>query len=456
MMPLYLFLCISCKKQDEWLNKKTTKSSVTPETLADYQAILDNTREMNTRSFLIAGLLASDNVQVPDEEIPAMGEEEENIYLWKDKIWVSETSFAWNYCYRTIEFANLVLDGLKGLPANNMQYNNVKGQAYFFRATAMYNLAQIFCKPYVEATANTELGIAIRETSDVNVIIRKRSSLKATYEKIQVDLQIALNLLPDNQPYFQRPNKGAANAFLAKLFLTMEDYKSAGKYADNALKVNNKLLDFNSNIISFTSTYPFPLDGVGNPEILFYATAQSSIATSPEAFGSSVGVIPKDLYDLYADDDLRKSVFFADRNGIKRLIGTYSGTFSNFSGIANNELYLIRAEAAARNNDVINAMDDINLLLRNRYITGTYQQQIEQDPEKVLKIILSERRKELPYTGNIRWEDIRRLNRDPRFRKTITRTSNGRVYTLAPDDKRYVFPIPENEIRQSGIEQNDR
>lgn len=445
-----------CKKQDEWLSIKTSKSDVAPETLTDFQAILDNTLEMNGRSFVATGLPASDNIYIPDEALPEVGELEENIYLWKDQIWLSNGSYEWNYCYQSIEFANLILDGLKSIPANNVAFDNIKGQAYFYRAAAMYNLAQVFCKPYVKISAAKDLGIPIRETSDVNIIVRQRPSLAQTYDKILSDLQMAESLLPSSQPYIQRPTAFAAKGFLAKVYLTMEDYDLAGSYAVECLKGNSRLLDFNSSIVSSTTTYPFPFNGVGNPEILFYAFASAYTSVIPEAFGFSSGVVADELYQLYEDNDLRKSTFYVSRNNIIRVLGTYTGTFKNFSGIAVNEILLIKAESEARKGNIQAAIADINQLLLNRYKTGTFTDKTAANADEALQLVLTERRKELPFTGNIRWEDLRRLNNDPRFRKTLTRTSRGQVYTLAPNDEKYVYPIPQDEITLSGIEQNPR
>jgi starch-binding outer membrane protein, SusD/RagB family len=69
-------------------------------------------------------------------------------------------------------------------------------------------------------------------------------------------------------------------------------------------------------------------------------------------------------------------------------------------------------------------------------------------------VILQERRKELPFTADVRWEDLRRLNKDPNFQKTIVRVLNGTTYTLPPNDPKYVLPIPENEVQLSGLQQN--
>lgn len=79
-----------------------------------------------------------------------------------------------------------------------------------------------------------------------------------------------------------------------------------------------------------------------------------------------------------------------------------------------------------------------------------------ENAEEVLFAIITERRKELPFVGEIRWEDLKRLNKEERFQRTLKRVINGSTFTLPPNDKRYVLPIPLNEIQLSRIEQNER
>jgi hypothetical protein len=68
---------------------------------------------------------------------------------------------------------------------------------------------------------------------------------------------------------------------------------------------------------------------------------------------------------------------------------------------------------------------------------------------------LLERRKELCFRG-LRWQDLRRLNKEPEYAKTLTRKIDGITYTLPPNDPKYVFPIPPNVIALSGMQQNPR
>jgi hypothetical protein len=162
------------------------------------------------------------------------------------------------------------------------------------------------------------------------------------------------------------------------------------------------------------------------------------------------------LFRSYQVNDLRKTLFFADKGkGVINFKGTYSGDNGIFSGLATDELYLIRAEAAARKGDAANALKDLNFLLIKRWKKGTFISLTAATSEEALKLVLIERRKELVMRG-LRWSDLRRLNKDPRFQVTLTRTISGNKATLPPGDPRYVFPIPDEEIMNSGIEQNPR
>lgn len=126
-----------------------------------------------------------------------------------------------------------------------------------------------------------------------------------------------------------------------------------------------------------------------------------------------------------------------------------------FSGLATDEMYLIRAESYARTGKVSEAISDLNILLQNRYKTGTFTPYSTSLSEKqALDTILSERRKELPFRG-LRWADIRRLNKEG-ANITLTRRLNGQIHTLPPNDLRYVLPIPPDVLRLSNIENNPR
>lgn len=454
ILALASMVIFSCKKQDKWLDVKRSVGDITPQTASDFQAILDYNTLIN-KHFTNIGLIGADNIYVAPTVLNSITQWERDAYLWRASVWdgLSGSSSEWNYSYNIIEFANIVLDGLKKIDPDGSKYKNLKGQALFLRSMAFYNLEQIFCKGYNPATAATDLGLPLRTTSDVNVMFQ-RSSLQQTFDQMTGDLKEAATLLDAEPVSFYRAGRYAAMALLSKIYLVMGDYAAAGNYANEVLGHRGTLLDFNSSLVAASSTYRFSANGLNNPEILFYAQAQSYNTVRP--FTTTTSFIATDLVAAYGSNDLRRPLFFAASGTDYTVRGTYTGTFATFCGLAVNELYLIRAECYARQNNKDAAMDDINALLAKRYKTGTYVNLTAIDAQQALDIVLAERRKELPITGNQRWEDLKRLNKETRYQKTLTRALGAESYTLSPNSNAYALPIPANEIQVSNITQNPR
>lgn len=450
-MIVLILLFSNCKKQEQWLDVKSAKSSVVPETTADFQAILDN--NALTRSFSTAGLAGTDNYTLTDQSYNATAEDARNLYSWNKEIWTPGVNGIWYAPFRSIEYANVILEGLTNINSSDNTVVNVKGQALFHRAISYYSLSQLFCKSY-SATADQDLGLPIRLNSDVNILV-PRASLQDTYKQMIADGIQAASLLPNSQPYVQRPIKAAALALLARIYLQMEDYNKANYFADQCIRLKPEILDYNNKtLVDLSKQYRFPLAGKNNPEVLFYAQGNNFSTIMP--LGSSTGIVSDELYQSYLPTDLRKPVFYTNESAGIKYRGSYSGRAQNFCGIATNEVYLIRAETFARKGDVESAMSDLNKLLVNRFSTGQYVKLEAGQPDQALELILKERRKELSFVGDTRWEDLKRLNKELRFQKTLTRTINGNTYSLLPNDKRYVLPIPAEETQLSGITQNQR
>jgi len=434
-------LLISCKK--DFLDKKPNQALLIPTTLADFQALLDNTGIMNTSPSL--NLILADDILTTDAGWTGYRTPiERNTYLWKENPYEGNSVADWNTAYTQIFYANVVLDGLDKYATNEAgqnNYNGIKGSALFFRAFALYNLSQIFAKPYHKNTANSTLGLPIRTSSDIN-IKPERGNLEATYNHIIQDLSDAVSLLPEQTSFKSRPNKNAVRALFSRIYLSMGDYKLAEYYADEALRHYDILIDFN--LLSQTSTAPFPRTlPNGNDEIIFY---NYPIAYS--FVNSSLTSIEPSIVSSYAAGDLRKLIFLRDRgNGIM--------TFKGYGfGLATPEMYLIRAECLARRSEIELAMADLNKLIKNRWLKSSiYKAFVATNQDQAIDIILKERRKELVYKG-VRWSDLRRLNQTSNYSVILKRKVSGVEYELLPNSDRYVLPIPDNEIINGGIEQN--
>lgn len=451
------FALCGCKKQNEWLDAKRQITDNVPETLKDFQAILDNSIIMNS-GYPTLGLLGADNYYFPDAAVQVVNAMDRNSYLWNKDIFEGEASIEYSTAYNIIASANIVLEGVAAIdvPSDKLaEYNNIKGQALFFRSTLFHELAATFCKQYDANTAANDLGICIRTKSDVHHL-EPRSSIEQTYRQIIDDLKLAASLLPVTAIYKTRPCKSAAFALLARTYLQMGSYANAKSFSDSALTYSARLLDFNDEIISIAKPYRFPDFKLENPEIVFYATGFPHAGIAPSAsFNRSF--VDSILFQSYDANDLRKTYFFAaDNVGRAKFRGAYTGNDVIFTGMGINEVYLVRAECNARLNNVALAMDDLNKLLRNRYKKGTYSDFVTADADVALTKILEERRKELPFIGQIRWQDLRRLNKESRFARVLKRLYNGNFYEIRPNDKRYTYPFPQNEIDLAGIQQNER
>lgn len=446
-LVLLLMTGSSCKK--DWLDAKPDKSLAVPETIKDYQALLDNTSQLFNlaQSSGIAEISAGDFYLLKNSWESLFSTQEKSAYIWAEtsNFYKGEENSDWVNAYKRILTTNIVLDGIKKIkpePAETEEWKNVRGSALFLRAFDFFNLAQIFCRTYHEQTANSEPGLPLRLEYNVNVVL-KRSSIRQTYDQVIGDLKIAAGLLGTQPSYKTRPSKQAAFALLARTFLSMEHYEEAFLYADSALQLQSELMNYAT--LNSSATYPM---AKFNKEVIFHNTFSWGI------FNASRLLVDRALYASYALNDCRRLLYFASVNNGISYKGSYSGDRSLFGGLATDEMYLIRAECNARRSATAAAMEDLNLLLKHRW-KDSYQDLTADNSETVLKFILEERRKELIYRG-LRWTDLRRLNRDSRFAVTLTRMLGDVTYTLSPNDKRYVLPIDERELGLSGISQNDR
>ena len=171
--------------------------------------------------------------------------------------------------------------------------------------------------------------------------------------------------------------------------------------------------------------------------------------------GRQITYVDTVLTGSYQKNDLRKTLFFrAATQGRLQHVGRYTGNARMFCGIASNELMLISAECHARTGNPAAAITLLNELLKKRFKEGTFADLDAQDADSTLNLVLFERRKELVFSGQTRWEDLRRLSKEKPVK--LSRHVNGQNYELLPGDKRYVLPFPDLEIQLSGIAQNQR
>lgn len=454
LIPLVGMWLLGCKKG--FLEVKPNTSIVIPETIEDMTQLLDNGSVM-TYNAPALGFLSADEYYIPTTEIlnSRPTKTERNCYTWQSDIYDGELNIQdWNAPYKSIFQANAVLEQWERLPSSEQTSQKgkfVKAWALFLRSFAFYNLVQIFSPAYESISANTDLGIPLKISANINQVVQ-RATLQQTYDQIVNDLESSLSLYSNSFPTQNRnrPSKAAANALLARVFLSMGRFGSALSVCDSLLLRYDKLIDYNT--LDSTSSGPFSLV---NDELILLNVTYPSYATSI-AVGFGQSRIDTSLISLYETNDLRRPIFFRVENGSYFMKQGYAGTDSYFpfTGLAVDEIYLIKAECLVRNGNLSEANEALNALLVKRYKVGTYLPFYSNDPGEILNKVLLERRKELVWRG-LRWSDIKRLNAEGAD-ISLTRKMGNVNYILKANDSKFVMPIPNDEVSLSHIMQNIR
>ncbi|MGE8429621.1 MAG: RagB/SusD family nutrient uptake outer membrane protein [Sphingobacterium sp.] len=438
-----IMITSSCNK---FLEEKANASMVVPRTLEDLQRILDNAQSMNA-SLSSMSEAASDNYALTETQFNSLQEQYRRNYIWDNYEYYYDND--WAKGYTVVYNSNLVLDLLKkiGRTAENaQQYDQVLGAALFFRASQYLNLLWTYAKAYNESTADSDLGIVLRESADFN---KKsvRSSVKQCYERVEADLLQAAELLPGTTIHVNRPGKSSAYGMLARYFLSKRNYVMVGKYSKLFLEHRSELIDFNdSKEVDQSATFPF---SKFNKEIDFYQELSVSYLASARAF------VDPAVYKTYDGNDLRKVLYFKDNGaGVINFKGNYNPAETLFAGIATDEVLLMHAESLVRSGQVNDGIALLNRLLLTRYKTGSFKSYELSDPKSALELVLNERRKELLFRG-LRWMDIKRLNLE-QSNISIVRRVAGQEYTLKPNENRFALPLPYDVILETGMPQNPK
>lgn len=432
---------ISCHKG--FLDVKPDKAQVVPASLKDLQAMLDNTSVMNEMSGILA-IIGADEYYYTDDEWRVVSDPTyRNGYLWEKAVFEGRESMDWNYAYQKILYANIVLQEAEHLPDDphdNSLRGNVIGSALFHRSFAFYQLLQLFAAPYNKNTTLNDLGIPLKLTPNIEEM-PGRASVSACYEKVVLDLMLAIELLPEYPTVKERASTYAAKALLARVYLDMQLYEPALRLCEEII---SKYTLINYNNLDSNAELSFPARGIGNSEVIFQAMIRYN---SPLTYS-----ISNQLIALYGEGDTRKALFFGEIRSKRVFSGSYVGTHAPFGGLAVDEIYLIAIECLHILGDTQRAISMMQTLNKHRYKPSNEPEIIESN---LMSYLVDERRRQLLFRG-LRWSDLRRYNGITGLKTVLEREVGDTRYTLSPNSPRYIWPIPESAIRLGGLQQNDR
>lgn len=453
---LYIvILAVFATSCDDWLDLKP-KGKVIPSKVEDYRLLLDETQGRGEGSVIAApdiDLWLTDDIQLRDDLIGSVFDKKTtNAYTFEDHIYLaSEEDASMGSVYASIYIFNTIIDEVLASDGAEDEKIKLYSEAKAHRAFAYLKLVNIYAKQYDATTAETDLGLPLRLVAILEGSL-KRGSVADVYELILNDLEEAYDGLPETQIELWRPSKASVNAILAKTHLIMGDFDMALNYADKSLGMYSVLSNYNNltsnpwyDVLDFVKRYQ-------NKEqlLLKSPTSDYNIIYPSEEF--------MDLFDKV--NDLRFTGKFTEEwiapaTKIQYYFNQLAGTPY---GVTVPEMILTRAECNARKGDsgVSAAMDDINLLRKNRIATAAYVPLTAANAAEALAIVKKERRMELAFMGQ-RFTDIRRYNAYDNANISIVHTIEGETYTLAPGDNKWVVPFARKYIlKNPEIEQNPR
>lgn len=370
------------------------------------------------------------------------------VFTWQDQFSIDTKTppVIWKDFYQAIYYYNTVLEGIEtAIGGTDEQKRILKGEALLGRAFNYLYLVNLYGKQYDPATADVDLSVPFVISNDLNEPTPRRSTVQEMYNHILADLQAAMLLLPEDNALDRfRGTVAGVHSILARTYLYMGDYPKATSHAKLAIEHGpDEIEDYTA----MTSVQ----------QIAFLKRRADAIYAR---FSTQwVQEFPALEFLRSFDHTDRRLNFYYSNSFFSPTLGDYSftqrGLTQYFPGGAFNggraypnygttvaEMQLIRAEAAARANDLPAALEALHLVRKARIPASGYVRFESSNAETVLQRILLERTYELDFNG-LRWLDMKRLNAEGRMPEVRRYDNEGNVVaTLAPGSSKYTLQIP--------------
>lgn len=379
---------------------------------------------------------------------------DDNLEVYQNKIGpgnIFPTGF-WNAAYNSVYKANDVYLGCSASDKlDPVVKKQLMGEALLIRSWIFFNLVNLYG------------DIPIVLTTDYKVTGKPfRSSEEEVYDKIIIDLVAARNDLnedytgPDSKTPSNeriRPNKAVATALLSRVYLYNGRYSDAEREATSVINSRDAyslvpLAEvFKKNSAEAIWQIRTPDDNIFG--INTHEGADFFLADPPYLTGKSA--LQRSLVNSFEKGDLRINAWvgtYIDSTVIPPDIYYYPDKYKVRNGnditeytmiLRLAELYLIRAEARARLDNLPGAINDVNMI-RKRAGLPLLTPLSSVTQKDVLNIILAERQHEL-FTEGHRWFDIRRSD----HLDAIMNTASQLKESTWKNTMKY-WPIPADEL----------
>lgn len=479
------FALLSLSACDDWLDNKP-KGYTIPEKYDDYKQLMNS--QYLYRALDVYPSFITDDIQLvaagtapefPDFEYKDKSEEMKNLYSFQHgQIFTPGNSDGiWDGCYENIFVYNAVINNVLSATGGSVtERERLWGEALVGRAFEYLNLVNLYGNHYNAATAETDYGVPLVLSEEMTGEKYVRATVAQVYQQIKDDLDKAVPKLGTTVKYSFDPTQSVGYAFLSRMYLYMGNYTEALKNANLSLAQNKQLLDYKKykatqgqwgRLVSLDGSEEFP-DEAKNIENV-YTRLLNGTSYLFKGVAASEDLLEIFARNLPADgEDMRMSLFFAKDEFNPYTTGGSADHFPGYTifapyiemniGFSTPEVILIAAECEARVGDVDKALQHLNDLRDMRIKNNVhFNTPTSLSKEEVLKLVIDERRKEFAFNGLTRLIDMKRLNREPLFAKTITHSAgNEGSWTLEPNDLRYIMPVPETVLSFNDMPQYER
>lgn len=360
----------------------------------------------------------------------------------------------WSTVYRGINRANTVLERVPGITMDTELQTRLLAETKFMRGFYYFTLVRLF----------GGVPLLLKETTSLNNLQVSRATAEEIYAQVIKDFSEAEAALPLTYTGADkgRATKGAATAFLAKVYLTREDWANAALKAKQVIdsgvydlwaNYSDAFLIANKN--GKEAVFEVQALGGGFNEGSFmqgYMRPNFDRVNNIAGFGDDP--VTKNLYDTYTAADKRRDVNIRLYSATSTPAAPASVDYPAYvykyldpSATANGEgsnnypiirypdVLLMYAEAlneqAAGNAEAFNAINKIRTRAGLAVLPSTLSQAAFRDA------VLLERRLELAFEGH-RWYDLVRTKR-------LVSAMKAQNPTIVVTDKNYLFPIPQTE-----------
>jgi len=367
----------------------------------------------------------------------------------------------WETIYNQVYGINAALAGIETTTATLLYKNQWLGESYFSRAFVYFYLTNLYGAVPLALTTDVLANDAL-----------SRSPQTQVYQQIVSDLQQAQSLLNDGYTSGfgaatgdrVRPNRYAALALLSKVYLYTQKWDSAEMAADSvignslySLSPLNTVFNANSTETIWALSLPTESNGGGSlPGVTFeytsYVNGMPNPIVSPNTAVATYNVnaaLQPSLVSTFENGDNRLAdwVNTVPISGSSPAVTYYFPyKYSSSSPGSQNEMvlrlgeiYLIRAEARAEQNNVSGAQADLNAVRTRAGLGNT----TATDQASLLNAIAHERQVELFTEGGNRFFDLKRTGKIDSVMTAYAPLKDGTW-----SDYMQIFALPLNDIQQ--------